>query len=177
MKSNLSILTTEDIINSFEYKRIVRDIKKYKPWVLDIYLNPERGTNHTFGISLDTVIDPYLLQKEIGNMIKYTIIISSLKGYDTSARVLYDVFEDMTLDEGFAIDKIIENRMEQIGSFLPKDVSLTKQHNRKFFIGTHTIPNNNILPVPPLDTIDVEYIGKGVDATDIVHRLWNQANS
>lgn len=177
MKSNLNILTTEDIINSFEYKRIIRDIKKYKPWVLDIYLNPERGTNHTFGISLDIVVDPYLLQKEIGNMIKYSIIISSLKGYDTSARVLYDVFEDMTIDEGFAIDRIIENRMEQIGSFLPKDVSLTKQHNRRFFIGAHIIPNNNILPVPPLDTIDVEYIGKGVDATDIVHRLWNQANS
>jgi len=143
-------ITREELENNYEYKVTKRMVMREYPWILDIIPPSNEKINEYNLIFLDLVIDPYLLQKEMGWPIIYWVIKQTIWGDDKHLyRTPYlSALFNIDYREGQDAQDDIEHTMNQVSKSpaIPQDLKLPS--TRTLTVGSYLVPNTDRLPVP-----------------------------
>ena len=144
-------VTPSELENNYEFKLMKKVLRQEYPWILDILVPKDEDINKFNLIFLPIVIDPFILQKEVGLPIE-----SWIKRYLTDERykqtyrqyayvssyisTMFNGDRDITRD----LQEKVDITMKSVGrsAAIPNDLKLGK--GRQFSSGEFIIPEMDI---------------------------------
>ena len=144
-------VTPTEVENNYEFKLMKKVLRQEYPWVLDVLVPNDEDINKYNLIFLPIVIDPFMLQKEVGLPIE-----SWIKRYLTDERykqtyrqyayvssyisTMFNGDRDITRD----LQEKVDITMKSVGrsAAIPNDLKLGK--GRQFSSGEFIIPEMDI---------------------------------
>jgi hypothetical protein len=144
-------VTPTEVENNYEFKLMKKVLRQEYPWVLDVLVPNDEDINKYNLIFLPIVIDPFILQKEVGLPIE-----SWIKRYLTDERykqtyrqyayvssyisTMFNGDRDITRD----LQEKVDITMKSVGrsAAIPNDLKLGK--GRQFSSGEFIIPEMDI---------------------------------
>jgi hypothetical protein len=144
-------VTPTEVENNYEFKLMKKVLRQEYPWVLDVLVPNDEDINKYNLIFLPIVIDPFILQKEVGLPIE-----SWIKRYLTDERykqtyrqyayvssyisTMFNGDRDITRD----LQEKVDILMKSVGrsAAIPNDLKLGK--GRQFSSGEFIIPEMDI---------------------------------
>ncbi len=151
---NWNPIDEEEFFSSKDFKFVKRYMKRELPWLLDIVRETKREWNSRQDIYLAFVIDPYLFSEVYDVKIHAYTISNILKNVSESNSL--SIIFDMDFERARKIDEEMDTMMNRVRDNVPDEISILKQNNRYLNVTYYLCPNNDVLPCPPIDQLNLD---------------------
>jgi hypothetical protein len=151
---NWNPIDEEEFFSSKDFKFVKRYMKRELPWLLDIVRERKRAWNSRQDVGLLFVIDPYLFS-EMYDVRLHGYIISNILKNESESNSLSIIF-DMDFERARKIDEEMDAMMNRVRDNVPDEISILKQNNRYLNVTYYLCPNNDVLPCPPIDQLNLD---------------------
>ena len=141
-------INESDILESFEYKVLRRALKQKYNWIMDVV--PNNNINDYMSIFFVIKINPFILQKEQGWILRETTIYDMQNKKHPRAYSYLDFPFDIDSDVSDDFEMEIRDMMDLIRntSHIPEEHKLPFKKDRGFDIGGYVIPTAKEIPIP-----------------------------
>ena len=148
-------MTPEEFENSNEFKLMKRILKSEFSWILDVLSPDEENLNRWTSLSLNLVINPYMLQNLYGWKIESYVTYFVLKNEPYSCMYFAVIFgkedEEETMKFQKEFEKTMTNFYKQIIINIPEEIrnkNIIENKRNIFQINRLIVPPKSLLPVP-----------------------------
>jgi hypothetical protein len=145
------LLTPEELFNNYEYKLVVKALKREFKWITNVTVEEEEKINNYNLIFIDITINPYIVMEEYGWGLQSWTILDIERKQSYYSPYLSTIFIT-SYEDGRDVNQTIDTFMSQIhqSPALPKELKLPE--GRKFSVGGYRVPANQMELYGPIPT-------------------------